>query len=379
MTGLTTEGFEPETLESITARIEAKLETFSPGFDFGIESPDGQLISIFATEMAQAWAELDAVYHSYDPDRATGQALRNLGQITGIPYGVANASSAFIDLTGTAGTVVPIQSVVTDAAGNEFLTTIEAVIPSGVLVVALQDGAIPITAGTITTISTAVTGWTGVNQPADGTIGRVAQTESEYRNLRTRTVMRNYESTEDTMQGQLLELGIAQAKVLNNDTGAPLADGTPDQHIHVTVGEVTGITDVQIATTILKTKGLAVPTFGSTTQAIVDGQGLSHDVKFTKATAVPIFVDMNITFLDSDTAGAVESIKNAVADAINLLLAGDDVIWSRLFAYITPFARAQVNTLTIGKTLPGLAAANIVLTDTEYATCDIADINVVVV
>lgn len=378
MAGLTTEGFEPETLETIEARIKAKLEAFSPGFDFSVEAPDGQLISIISTELAQAWAELDQVYHSYDPNLATGQALRNLGQITGIPYGVANASSAYINLTGVEGTVVPIRSVVSDADDNQFLTTAAATIPSGVQVIALQDGPIPITAGTLVNIESNVSGWTGISQPADGVIGRVAQTDSEYRNLRNRTVMRNYVSTVETMQARLLELGISQAIVVNNDTGVPLADGTPDQHIHVTIGEVTGITDQEIAETILKTKGMAVPTFGSTTVAVLDGQGISHDIKFTKAVEVPIYAEINVTFLDPDTAGAVEAIKADMAATVNRLLAGEDVIWSRLFCTITPYSKAQVDSLTLGKSLGTLAASNVVLSNTEYASMSTADINIVV-
>lgn len=379
MAGLTNEGFEPETLENIETRIKSRLDAINPGFDFSPESPDGQLINIMAQEIYQAWVELDLVYHSYDPSTATGQALRNIGQITGIPYGISNSSSAYVSLTGTAGTVVPMQSVVEDELGNQFLTTSAAVIPSSVLVVALNDGPIVVTAGTITTIATPVTGWTGVSQAADGTIGKVAMTESEYRNIRSRTVMRNYRATEDVIQSRLLELGIVQAKIINNDTATTLGDGTPPQSIHVIIGEVGSVTDTQIAEVILKTKGLVCPTHGTTTVALVDEQGVSHDIKFTKAIEVPIFIDMNITFLSEDTAGAEENIKEALVVEINRLLAGEDVIWSRLFGIITPFAKAQINTLTIGKSLGTLAATNIALTDTEFASCATANINIVVV
>lgn len=379
MAGLTNEGFEPETLENIETRIKSRLDAINPGFDFSPESPDGQLINIMAQEIYQAWVELDLVYHSYDPSTATGQALRNIGQITGIPYGISNSSSAYVSLTGTAGTIVPMQSVVEDALGNQFLTTSAAVIPSSVLVVALNDGPTVVTAGTITTIATPVTGWTGVSQAADGTIGKVAMTESEYRNIRSRTVMRNYRATEDVIQSRLLELGIVQAKIINNDTATTLGDGTPPQSIHVIIGEVGSVTDTQIAEVILKTKGLVCPTHGTTTVALVDEQGVSHDIKFTKAIEVPIFIDMNITFLSEDIAGAEENIKEALVVEINRLLAGEDVIWSRLFGIITPFAKAQINTLTIGKSLGTLAATNIALTDTEFASCATANINIVVV
>ena len=382
MAGLSRDGFIPKTYEEIQTSIKSKLEVFSPGFDFGAESPDGQLVDIFSLELSVAWSELSLVYKSYDPNQAFGAGLRNLGLITGLPYGAATRSTGNIELIGVANTVVPVGSVVTDNEGNEFTTSFSATIPSTVQVVATVSGTIAIPAGTINTIKSPVTGWDSINQVVDGRTGAAPQSEIAYKNERNRTVLRNFTSVPSTMESRLFELGIKQADVQNNDHPTnPLPDGTPAQTIHVTVGEVGFVTDTQIAQVILTTKGIGCPTFGTSTITVSDAQGHSHEVSFSKATGVDIFVLLEVTFLDSDIAGAVEGIRNDLTTHINGLLAGEDVVWSRLFGIITPYAKAQINSLTLGR-LPNLsdqAATNLVIAPNEFAQTEANLIDVTVV
>ena len=68
-------------------------------------------------------------------------------------------------------------------------------------------------------------------------------------------------------------------------------------------------------------------------------------------------------------------MKQSIADIINALLSGEDVIISRLYAPITNAANCQIDTLTIG--LSGFeAATNYAIGDTEYATCVVADVSI---
>lgn len=379
MAGLTDTGFVPLTQTEIEDNIKGRLEIFSPGFDFTPESPDGQLIEIFSFQIAQLWEELSLIYYSYDPNQAVGDALRNLGLITGIEFLLASRSRADIDLIGTASTLVPRNSVVTDDDGNEFVTVIDAVIPSSVEVIALIEGILPVPAGTITTIKSNISGWTSIDQPADGILGTLAQTDNQYRNLRNNSVLKNYTSVPEALVSRLYELGVAQVSIINNNTDAVGPDGTPAQTIHVTVGELGIITDEQIGLVILDTMPLACTTYGTTSVVVQDFQNHDLTINFSKAIEVPIFVSMTIKFLDEEIAGAVEGIKNDVSEHINRLLAGEDVIWSRLFGLITPYGKAQVDILEIGKSLGTLGAVNVVLTDQEYASSNVIDIDITVV
>lgn len=377
MAGLTRSGFVPETYEAIKSRIEGKLEVFNAGFDFSPESPDGQLIGIMSYELFQCWSQLNNVYNSYNPSSATGAALRNIGLLSGLPYGAASRSTAVCEVTGTAGTVIPAGTIVLDAVGNEFFVAFETTIPSNIQVVSKVAGPIPVPSGTIIAIQTPLAGWDTVAQSTDGVIGKAAQTEQEYRNDRNKTVMRNYTSNEETMQARLVELGLPQSKVFNNDTGGVI-DSVPANTIHVTIGELGNVDPADVAKIILETKPMACPTYGNTTVTVTDIMGVSHDINFSVANEVPVEVILDVTFLDPNDAGATLSITDALVEQINSLRTGEDVVWSRLFSFITPYAKAQINSLTIGKVGDVQAASNISINEDEYASLLASDITITV-
>ena len=372
MSGLTDSGFEALTYEQIKARLESNINAYNPGFDFSPESPDGQNISIFAFEIAQALAQLKLVYGSFDPRISTGQGLRNVGLIGGVLYASAGRSYAIVQLTGTSGIIVPAGSKVS-SADSEWVTEFDAVIPASVGAISMTPGQVPVGVGVIDTIVDTLAGWTGVTNAAEGNLGSEPQNDTTFRNVRNNRVMQGTDGPVDSIVAALFKIGIEQAKVQNNDTLGPLSDGTPSQHIHVTVAEA-GNTDEEIAQAIMDSKALGIPTFGSTTVVITDSQGVPHDIKFTKAIAVVIIVEIDVTYLDSNNAGANDAIKEDVAAHINSLLAGEDVVWSRLFEHITPYGKAQVDLLQIGK--PTLDTINIPISATEFATTVVGNITV---
>jgi uncharacterized phage protein gp47/JayE len=376
--GMTTAGFIPEGYEAISTRIRDRIEAINPGFDFSIESPDGQMIDIMSQELADVWNQMDLVYLSYHPNYATGEALRNLGLITGTPFKKNTRSSARIDLIGTAGSIVPQYTEFSDAIGNSFFSVLESVVPSSVDVLAENLGLVEVTVGTIVNIVSTVDGLDSIDQPADGSSGELEKSEAWYRNIRQRTVFRQSAGQSDGMLARLLELGVNQAFVVNNDTAVPLVDGTPALSIQAKVGEFEGVSDLDIATVILNTKPLGCPTYGTTTVSVEDSQGNPHDINFTKATEIFIFINLEVTFLQEDIGGATDRIKYELATFISSLLAGEDVIWSRLFEYITPYAKAQVDLLEIGTSDQNWFEENVSITDVQYASCLEADINILV-
>lgn len=385
MAGLTAGGFVPETLEAIVARMEAKMEQYNPGFDFSVDSPDGVLLGIVQYELFQLWQQLNLVHNSYNPLVAIGAGLRNIGLITGLPFGSADRSYSFVQPTGTAGTIILAGSTVSNDAGDKFVVSFDTAIPSGMQVIAQVPGVVPVDFATnpITTIDTPISGWTAVAQVADGVEGTSAQTPQQYRTFRTATVMRNSTSVVDRMQAGLLELGVSQPLVLNNtSTGANLPDGTPPGNIHVTVGNAGAVTDAAIAGSILKDLSLGCPTWlsaepGATTVSVDDSQGVSHSINFTKADGVRIILNVVVTYLSENIAGAEENIKNALVDYVNGLQSGEDVVWSRMFGVITPYAKAQVDTLELAIFGDTLGVINVPIDGAEFAELDLADITFV--
>ena len=379
MAGLTRAGFIPETYQTIKERIESRLEVYNPGFDFSADSPDGQLIGIMTYELSQAWAQLNNVYNSYNPQVATGAALRNLGLITGLPYGVANRSYATLETQGVAGTIIPRNSLLVSDSGDEFYTSFDTAIPSNLQVVAKVPGLIPVNAGTITTITTPVTGWTSATQTTPGTMGGLAQTEQQFRNTRQRTVMRNYTSTVGVLQARLVSLGLPQTSISNNtDSAVTMPDGTPPNTIQVVVGELGSVDPVVVARTILKANAIGCPTYGNTSEIVTDSQGVAVEVFFSIASAVSVEINLDVTFLSENTAGATDNIKTSLLSHVNSLSSNENVIWSRLFGYVTPYAKAQINTLTISVKGATQGTSNISVNSNQFASLLLGDINLTV-
>ena len=380
MAGLDKDGFVPLGYDEIRTRIQGRLEQYNQGFDFTASSPDGQLVDIFSFELSQAWQQLDAVYRSYDPAQAFGAGLRNLGLITGIPFEAAARSFAYIELTGVDGSEVPTGTIFTDDAGNEFATQFPARIPTNVTVYALASGPIPVPAGTIKNIKVPVTGLHSISQPINGVDGGDPITEDGFRNIRNRTVLRNFSDASLVISSRLLELGVNQVEVINNDTNAPFLppDNTPARTIQVVVGELDpNITDEEIARTILAAKAQGVPTYGTTTVSVTDSQGHAHDVSFSKATGVDIYVRINLVFYSEDFAGAIENIQRDVSAHINNLLAGEDVIRSRLYGLITPYAEADVQQLELSYDGMTWVETNLSINADQYAKTDTTKIPVI--
>ena len=383
MSGLDITGFTAEKLLDIQTRIKGKLELFNPGFDFRPESPDGQLIDIMSFELWQAWQQLNMVYNSYDPSIATGAALRNLGQISGISYGTAQRSYATIELQGTAGVLVPANSLVSDDDGNEYFVAFDTLLPSNAQVISKLAGPLPIPAGSIINIDSAVNGWTGVTQTTDGIIGTEPMSDQQFRNFRQSTVMRNYVGTVDTMRGRLIEAGVGQVSVFANNTMGTI-NTVPAQTVSVVVDDINGVDDETIATIIFETNAVGCPTYsyagaGATAVTIQDSQGFDQVVNFTKSSAVPIEIDITVLFLDEESAGALESIQTALMDYVNSLQSGADVIYTHLYQYITPYGQAQVNVLNLQKLGDVAGSVNIGIGTEEFASLVLDNLNITVI
>ena len=102
---------------------------------------------------------------------------------------------------------------------------------------------------------------------------------------------------------------------------------------------------------------------------------LVNPARFTSARGKNI----EILFLEAEYAGAEEAIMADLITYINSLDTSEDVIWSRLFGIITPYAKAQVNILEIGDDGVSYGTTNIIVGSDEYAATVEGNINITVV
>lgn len=372
---LTIEGYTAKPYADVLADLVARKLLVNPDFDTDPSSVDMQELDIFAYEIAQVYNMQAQIFNSYDPSVATGMALRNVGLITGFEYVTASRTQLTFTPQGIDDTPIPLGSLVTSDNGDDFYTTLASSVGTPTHVAAVITGTTPIPL--TLEPKTVIAGWDTCDTLTDSHRGDKAQNDQQYRNQRTKTVLKNHKGIVESIHGTLTDAGVGQVAVINNDTNAAVG-GVPANTIHVIVGEVVAKTDLEIAQIIYDTKGEGTPTHGSTSVDITDSQGSIHAVNFTKSSGLNIFIDLDVTFLAENSSGAEGQIRTSLIEYVTNLEAGEDVIWSHMFGIITQHAAAQINSLEIGLSLGTLASANVIVSELEFAVTEAGNIGITV-
>lgn len=127
MAGVTLTGWQGRTLDELYERIREKLRTHIPGgADLTIipESWLGGIAAVMAEELGDVWDAGGAMWFAFIRDFAQGEALDNIGALTGTERLQAEPSTVVLALTGDAGTVIPTgRTVSVEQTGVRVTTT----------------------------------------------------------------------------------------------------------------------------------------------------------------------------------------------------------------------------------------------------------------
>lgn len=383
--GVTLEGFERKRLDQLLAELNTETKAvFGENFNVSPESPDGQINGVISESNANLWEIANEAYDAYNPSASTGVSLSNLVQLNGITRNPATNSRVQLTITGTAFTVIPLGSLIsTSDIGDQFATEIELTLDVAgdgtVFASALVTGVIPALAATLTVIDTPITGWLTVNNVLDATIGQNEETDPELRSRRSQSVARDATAIIDAIFAEVAAVeGVTQVTVLENDTDSTDGNGLPPHSVHVIV---VGGDDLDIATAIFLKKTLGAKAFGSTSEQVLDLQGIPHTVSFSRPTEIDIFVIVNLTTFAGYPVTGDDDIKQAIVDYANgdLIVGrefslGDNVIHSELYTPINTIPGHTVDSLFIDTSASPSATADIVIAIDEISNFTTANI-----
>ncbi|MML92305.1 hypothetical protein D7J10_21490 [Salmonella enterica] len=341
------------------------------------DSKDGQMVALWALSVHDANNTAIAVYNSFSPTTAQTAALSSNVKINGITRKIATNSTADLLLTGTAGTTITNGSA-RDKNGIiwNFPASVTIGVDGTVLVTAIcsNSGAVAALAGTITTINTPTRGWTSVTNPAAATVGAPAETDAELRIRQGQSVAIPSITPFEGVDGAIANIaGVTRHKLYENDTGKTDGNGLPPHSISAIVdgGDVT-----EIARTIRGNKGQGVRTWGKTSVTVPDKYGNPHIISFSRPTDVPVYGKITLKVFAGYTSQIGVQIQQAVADYINRLMIGDQVLLSRIYSPanlgVVSGGNARyydIQELLIGKSPEAVAAANINIAYDESASC----------
>ncbi|WP_293770758.1 baseplate J/gp47 family protein [uncultured Pantoea sp.] len=346
------------------------------------DSKDGQMVALVALAVHDANNTAIQVYSSFSPSSGMNDALTRNVKINGITRKPATNSTVDLTLTGTAGTTITNGSV-KDA--NSITWNLPASVTIGVggsvtvTATCANSGAVAAVAGSVTKINTPTRGWTAVSNTNAATVGSPAESDAQLRIRQSQSVAIPALTPFEAVDGAIANVsGVKRHKLYENDSGSTDSNGIP---AHCIAAIVDGGDSAAIAQIIRGKKGQGVSTYGSTTVTVPDKYGNPHPISFSRSTNVPIYAAITLKVFTGYTAQIGEQIKQAIADYINGLTIGDDVLLSRLYSPANLGVESggnakyyDINALAIGKSASSLSAANVVIAFNESASCNTANI-----
>jgi uncharacterized phage protein gp47/JayE len=380
------DGYARERLDEFLQEIIDGFKTiFGENIDVSADSIDGQIIGILAEAFSDLDQNVELISKTCNPAEAAGNQLSTLVTINGIARKDATYSTVSIDITGVNGTIIPAGSIIktSDEAANRFIIdsdiTISGTTGSGTAT-AENAGAVIALTGTLTVIDTPKLGWQTVTNPTDASLGQEEESDAELRVRRKQSVSISARNTIESIAAELINLdGVTEVKVLENVT-----DTTDDNGIrpHGTLSIVDGGDDTEIRQAIWDNKTGGSPTDGSDIGNIVDSQGITQEIRFSRPTDVDIYIDVTIIKNSSYPADGDTQIKQSIVDYFesdvdNKLGIGDDVEHTEIYAPIYQIQGFKVNGLRSGKTPDPTGQVDIPIAFNEFARFDTGRINII--
>ncbi|MGK8935609.1 baseplate J/gp47 family protein [Pluralibacter gergoviae] len=350
------------------------------------DSKDGQLVALVALAIHDANNTAISVYRSFSPTTAMSDALTSNVKINGITRRAATNSTVDLVLTGTPGTTVT-NGTVRDVNGVTWDLPSRVVIGTAGTVVATatcsSTGAVAAMPGTVTQINTPTRGWVSVTNPLAAAVGVAAETDAELRTRQRQSVALPSLTPFDAVDGAIANVdGVTRHKLYENDTEETDANGLPAHSISAIVE---GGDAETIAKTIRGVKGQGVSTFGTTAIVVADKYGNPYTIRFSRPVDVPIYVAITIRVFTGYTSEIGAQMRQEIADYINSLAIGANVLLSRVYSPanlgVVSGGNARyydINELLIGRSDDSVAAANVVMSYDESASCSTDNIVITV-
>lgn len=319
-----------------------------------------------------------------DNAAAVQAALNGLNNLSAVTVGGNYAAGFTVTFAGADGSIdQPMLQVGANTLTNtgvqvnmSIVETTPGVLPNvDIPVEAETAGEIAGYSGTLTIIETPIAGWDSVTNELDIDAGKNIETDAELRLRRLQTLATSGSTTVDAIRARILEIDeVVAAKVFENDGDVPDGAGRP---AHSFEAVVLGGEDQEIWDTIWANKAAGIKTFGGENGTVVDTQGYSHSINFSRPGEVPIYMIVNLTTDANYPVDGDNAVKQAIADyATAEFSIGDDVLQFKLFSAIEAIEGIIEAEILIDDAPAPTLEDPITIADDEIATFDTANITV---
>lgn len=383
---LTELGYERPTYEDLLeTQIERAKLLFGENINTNDNTPLGKYIRLNVADLADVYEILEKVYYARFPNTATGVSLDRLCPFAGISRNPATHARHSIRFTGVAGEYVPEAFEVSTADGEITFHTYESYLigTDGTVdgeVYCEDAGTIGnVVLGDIDTIVNPDVNVESIEHLGVIELGEDIETDVALRGRFSASLSGSGSSNSDAIKGAVSRVALVDGVVVvENDTDETV-DGVPPHSFECFVLSPES-QDVLVAEAIFSKKPIGIKSVGDVPVSIIDGDGVTHVVRFSRAVRKDIYVKVEITTNVYFETNGIEQIKSYIAECINSLKNGESVYLSTLYSYIYK-ASGVVNVPSVKASTDGTtySTSNITVNANEVARIEEANVEVVVV
>lgn len=196
-----------------------------------------------------------------------------------------------------------------------------------------EYGQVSLPGGTITEISTLVSGWKSVTNDIAPILGREEETDIEARQSYIKRIYQRSMNMVESISAEILNNvdDVTALVVYENDTNTTDTYNRPPHSVEIVVE---GGNATEIAECIYKKKATGIQTYGNNEVSILDDYGNNHVIRFNRPTQIKTWIKVTITRNDSYIQpNYAQIVKDSIVDNINSSV-GEDVYLQMLLADI---------------------------------------------
>lgn len=375
-------GLTIDTLNEIVTLLEdGYKEIYGVDINLDSNSPDGQLINLYAQANRDLQEIIAQVNSGFDIEQAIGIVLDQRIGLLGLTRQGATFTQQQINITvdrsltlqgldadandpdGTGYTVA-------DDAGNQFILLDTTNLTAGTTLLTFRAkdlGALTTLPNTITNPVSVVIGVTAINNPSGALeVGVDGELDSTLRVRATRSTANKAKGFIDALTGLLLDVtGVTDAKVYENTSASVDADGIPAHGIWAIVE---GGANTDIGNTIYATKNPGCDQKGSVTVEITTVNGSIFEAKFDRPASKNLYLKFNIQETITGQSFDEDGIKDYIVANTDYGI-GESADTSTL----TTLAQESINTTSGGGKALGVQISDDGITYVEFLPTDTKD------
>jgi uncharacterized phage protein gp47/JayE len=298
-----------------TSTFPGMYQIYGANINVASNSPDGQMVNIIAQAKLDVLEFLQAIYNSFDPDKATGVSLNARCAINGVVRNPGTLTQQQVQVTTSQALTLPgldlfptAPFTVSDGNGNQYALAVTYVfsgpLTQSLLFQAVLLGPISSLPLTITTIVTTTLGVTSVtNSAGPTTLGLTEETDYALRIRRQISVSLPSKGFLQGLLGALLNtLNVTQAAVYENNTNSTDGNGIPGHSIWCIVA---GGANTDVANAIYVKRNAGCGMKGSVSVNVTQVDGSIFVVQFDRPTAQTLYISFNVASLGSGSVDPV--------------------------------------------------------------------------